>query len=301
MNVQEIKNKIAEMQKHLEFDCDNHQYWYDGKPIISVTQLLKKHNLSKSYDGVDPDILQKAIDRGNAIHEEIARYVNDGIPPMSDEAVKYAQTLTELHYEPVKAEFMVGNDVCAGTVDTLLLFVSWFVVDDHKTGSSVDLKSVTWQNSLYAYFLGLYPDCISRCSHLPKTKKYNYLSLELIPLEEVEKLLECERNGIIYEEPEKHLSVEQSRVLALQKVVEEHQLAIKKANAEMDALKEKILTTMRDNGVLTADFGSVKFTRKLAYTQDRLDTKGFKEKCPKMYARYVKQVQYGESLVITIK
>ena len=52
----------------LEFDKDAHSYRLNGKSVPSVTQLLESNGIS-DFSMVKPDILDRAINYGHAIHE----------------------------------------------------------------------------------------------------------------------------------------------------------------------------------------------------------------------------------------
>lgn len=57
------------------FNKENHTYTLDGKILISVTQLMRKHGLAPDYSGVNEVVLQRKAERGTLIHEEIERYI----------------------------------------------------------------------------------------------------------------------------------------------------------------------------------------------------------------------------------
>ncbi len=57
----------------VEFEEETHQYWVDQKPVISVTQLIKEV-LPSPYKRVDPEILKRAAEKGNALHDAIEHY-----------------------------------------------------------------------------------------------------------------------------------------------------------------------------------------------------------------------------------
>lgn len=52
----------------LEFNENNHTYTFNGKELISTTQLMRKHNLSPNYDMVNPEVLQSKAKKGTLIH-----------------------------------------------------------------------------------------------------------------------------------------------------------------------------------------------------------------------------------------
>ena len=53
------------------FDEKTHTYTDDGKHLISVTQLMKKHGLAPDYSGVSESVLGAKAQRGTLIHKEI--------------------------------------------------------------------------------------------------------------------------------------------------------------------------------------------------------------------------------------
>ena len=48
----------------VKFNKEKHEYSDNGKVLISVTQLLKKHGLSTDFSNVDKDLLNAKAERG---------------------------------------------------------------------------------------------------------------------------------------------------------------------------------------------------------------------------------------------
>jgi len=67
----------------VKFNKKTHKYTLvdsKGKKIsdlISVTQLLKKHEISPDYSQVDEETLNAKARRGTVIHEELEKYINE--------------------------------------------------------------------------------------------------------------------------------------------------------------------------------------------------------------------------------
>jgi hypothetical protein len=62
----------------IEFREDTHEYFLDGRKLISVTQLMRKHGLAPSYDAVPSAVLKAKAERGTLIHKEIEKYIKYG-------------------------------------------------------------------------------------------------------------------------------------------------------------------------------------------------------------------------------
>lgn len=300
----DILSRIEEQQKRIEFDDLMHTYWYDGKNVGSVTQLLQKHKLAPIYENVDTKTLKRACERGNKIHKDIELYVNKENAPKTAETKKYIQMLSDKGIVPIKAEFKVGNEIVCGTCDTLLSGNGKFYIDDHKTGTTVHTDAVRWQGSLYAYLLGIY-DKIDKIvlSHLPKDiEKSKLLFLDKIPLDEIERLLECERNGYIYKEEPKELCIKElAEVEKIQNEIIAYDKIKKGLQEREKQLRETILKAMQENAIYKLETDGVSITRKKSYKISKFDAKSFGEEHKKLYNKYIKESEVAESLLIKIK
>lgn len=73
------------------YDEEWHTYKFNGKIIPSVSRLLD----DGTYDNVNPDILQKAQERGHLIHSEIENYLKRAEMGFTDEFYEFLDILTE--------------------------------------------------------------------------------------------------------------------------------------------------------------------------------------------------------------
>lgn len=60
----------------LTFDPDAHRYRLDGRPVPGVTTILEPLNC---FEGIPPDVLERAAERGRQVHEAIHLYNVDDL------------------------------------------------------------------------------------------------------------------------------------------------------------------------------------------------------------------------------
>ena len=172
------------MNESIRYDAHTHEYWLDyvrkdtkGKAgewttcdyggshqLISVTQLLKKHGISRSYDNIDKEILRAKAERGTLIHKYLENFIKTGEKPIFDvsEIDSFERWLKENNTEHLQSEQIVYSNLVAGTIDLVgyrnckcadhmqssggeLFFV------DFKTSAILDYDACRWQLSLYCY------------------------------------------------------------------------------------------------------------------------------------------------------
>lgn len=300
MTNEQVCERIRQLQPHIQFDELLHKYWYDDKPVISVTQLLGKHNISPSYKGAPASVLKQSAERGTIIHKDIEEWINSGKDPQTSEGMLYQDMLLERGLIPLCAEFFVGNEECCGTCDTLLFKDGEFFIDDHKTGQ-VHENAVRWQCSIYAYLLGIY-DIVKGiwCSHLGKDK-CEMLYFEKISKEEIEALFERERNGVVnYNTLVAQLDANQQEVVDIQRQIEQFAKSIKQLEAKKKEFTDRILENMRQENIDKIICGNISFTRIKATTRQIIDTKALTRDLPDVAEKYKKTTNVGENLRINI-
>ena len=199
------------------FDTKTHTYIDNetSKVLISCTELLKKHNLAPKYDSVDSEILRLASERGTLIHKEIEDYIKKGERGFTKELGNFIKEIQYQEIEILESEQLLHNDIVAGTCDFLYKDKDNKVHRaDFKTTSTIHKDYVAWQLSLY--------------DHLDTTKanyfevwhfdKDGYLTIKQLapkPIKEIEKLLDAERKGEIYQSETMEFQLSSGSVSAL--------------------------------------------------------------------------------------
>lgn len=287
------------------FNKENHTYTLDGKILISVTQLMRKHGLAPDYSGINETVLQRKAERGTLIHEEIERYIKHGELGFTSEQDDFIGFAKELGLKNMRSEQIVNNDLVAGTIDLMAERVAGKatikVLADYKTGTTVDKEAVRWQLSLYERLSGEKFDEFY-VFHL--CEKSKYIPLEHIPAEEVEKLLECERKGEIYKP--RTLMVPSELLAAAEqaeRAVKVAEAAKKEAEANANEIRAQLIAAMEAQGMKsfeTAD-KSMLITYVAPSVRQGLDGELLKKEHPELAQKYVKTSTVKASVRITVR
>lgn len=289
------------------FKEDTHQYFLVDcatgeviKELISVTTLLRKHGLAPDYSGVPNETLQAKAEYGNLVHSEIEKYIKDGEIGFTSELQEFMEHCEKTALKPVKSEFIAYNDIVAGTVDLYGEYAERRnALIDFKTTATLHKEAVRWQLSLYDYLGGNTADVL-QAFHFASPLKV--VDLEPIPLEEIEKLLECERNGEIYKP--KQLTVAGdllAQVAEAEAEIKKFELLKKEVEAKAEVLKQQIVEAMRTQSIKSFENESIKITYIAPTTRETIDSKKLKAEMPEIAAKYTKTSKVKDSVRITLK
>ena len=283
------------------FEEVSHSYMLDDdKLLMGVTELMKKHGLSADYSGIPEATLKKAAEEGTAIHRELQNYEKG-------EAVFASELIDEykkLGLKFVYSEYPVSDyELVASAIDMVYAGKKGAILVDIKTTQKLHRRPLEWQLGIYAYlFKRQNPEIpVDACYCLWIDKKKRTI-LGLVPIEpvseaEVEALLDCERQGLIYEDENDKpdaglvLSGEElvsyvdsyTKIAELKAVIKQIEDGLKTADA-------KLLSYMEENNLeeMKAPGGVIK--RKAAYTQTRVDSAKLKELYPAVFAKVAKEI-----------
>lgn len=138
----------------LEFYNDDHTYFVDGVPVKSITQILHGVFPSK-YSGIDKEVLNKAAQKGTAVHEAIEDYCKTGTEADLPE-VRGFKTLQRLYkFEvlenevPIILEDRTGDPIAAGRLDLVISIDGKMGGADIKRTSVLDKEYLAYQLNLY--------------------------------------------------------------------------------------------------------------------------------------------------------
>lgn len=285
----------------LTFNKKTHVYELGGKPLISVTQLMKKHGLAPDYSNVREDVLQAKAERGEFIHAEIEHYIKAAEIGFSKELQDFIDLCEDNGMTATESEQQVHNDIVAGTLDCRgTLADGTPFLADFKTTSTLHKEAVRWQLSIYNSLAGMPAQKLFVFLLSDKTSKVE--ELEPIAAEEVEALFECERTGTIYQK--KVAEIDQNLVaqaVELQLYIQD--LDEKKKSIEMQekALKEKLKTVMEAQGVKSFENERLKITYVAAFERETIDSTRLKKELPDIAEQYKKKSKTAASVRITLK
>lgn len=285
----------------IRFDEAQHRYFDGEKQLISVTTLMRKHGLAPDYTAVRSDVLQAKAERGTLIHKEIEDFNKTGEVGFTTECLNFADYITNNDIKVAESEFIVNNDICAGTVDLLLHVNNVFIIADIKTTATLHRDAVAWQLSIYNALSG-YGAEAAQAFHFNADGELNVIDIPLKPKEEVERLFECERNGEIYKTELSTIDEKQLAKLArFERMIAEAEQMKKQAEEQRDEIKAAIMAAMEKNGVKTFETDHIKLTYVAPSTRSTIDTARLKKELPQVAEQYTKTSETKASLRITIK
>ena len=181
------------------FDAATHTYTNDGKKLISCTELLHKHHLAPDYSNVNKETLEKSATRGTLIHNEIHEYLTTNQGGFSLELNNFKKYFNSKKLTCLGTEEIVSNDIVAGTYDFLYQDNKGLIHRvDFKTTSNIQTDYVSWQLSIYDYLDTKYKADVIEVWHFdPSTSELKVKKLIRKLDKDIEKLMDCERNGTI--------------------------------------------------------------------------------------------------------
>lgn len=242
----------------MTFDEDNHEYTINGTSFISVTQLLKKYNLSVNYTGIPANVLKQAATRGNAVHKALELFIGGdrsllGIMDEIDLFNNYINA-RNINLGTAKAEqiYYDTHYKVAGTVDFQYLDGNDVVVADFKTTSTLHLDAVAWQLSIYNYLI-CKGDALSY--YFNKLKVFHFVNNKLyvkdvytVDYDAVKALLDANlRNDPVFNYVKTTKVISDADKLLVQQILNElepYEQAVEKLNKELETVLERVKQNM---------------------------------------------------------
>lgn len=148
----------------LEYFDDTHTYLVDGIIVPSITQILKL-KFGNKYKNVSGAVLNRAAEKGTAVHAAIENYCKTG----EDNGLKEVRNfkfLQRAYNFTVKGNeipvilFMNNAPVSAGRLD---LVISMNDLKDGNTGLADIKRTATLDKEYLAYQLNLYRIAYQQC------------------------------------------------------------------------------------------------------------------------------------------
>lgn len=138
----------------LEYYDDEHCYIYNGVILPSITTIMRVKFKNK-YKGVDLKTLNKAAQKGTAVHNAIEQYYKNNVDTPECKELRNMKFLQRLYnFEVVDNEipivlFIDGKPVAAGRLDLVLKLNDKLMLGDIKRTSSLDKEYLAYQLNLY--------------------------------------------------------------------------------------------------------------------------------------------------------
>lgn len=284
----------------------NEHYIIDDKPRLRVTKLLAKHGLATDYSQVDPIVLQNKAQYGTDIHKDIEDYLlgNKNYQNLYEISKTAIDLLKD--YTILESEKRVYNDIVAGTLDILAIKDNDLYVMDVKTTYNLNITSVSWQLSIYAYLLGLDIKGITAI-WLDKSKdSFVLVDLPMVSKDNIELLLDCELKGLNYKEMSIISTQDMEVMYQVFADYDRQEKLLKELKEQKEAFVEKLKNAMVDNNIKSFDNDYLKITYVAPQTRVSYDYKKYLddngiELSPSDLDSIKKETQVKDSVRITIK
>ena len=290
--------------KEIVFCAEDHSYRLGDKILISVTQLLKKHGLSPDYSAVREDVLTAKAARGTLIHKEVEDYLKTGEQGFTSELYDFINIFEENSLNFAASEHIVHNDILAGTIDLIGYTAQGkcdktMYIGDIKTSVAVNKEAVRWQLSLYEYLHGFLFDKMV-VFHLGEKSKM--IEVQRIPREQIEALLECERNGEIYQTQGLVVSPGTlAELCEVESLIKDIETQKKLADERAKTLREEIHKAMQEQGISSFETDDIKITLVEPYTRETIDSKKLKKDLPDIAKQYMQVSTVKGGVRITLR
>lgn len=137
----------------LEYDDESHTYIVDGVIVPSVTQILAV-KFGNKYAEIDAATLQRAAERGTAIHEAIETYCKTGIESAIREVHNFRFLQKHYGFNVLENEtpiIIIDKSIpkAAGRLDLVLDIKGETALADIKTTATLDKEYLAYQLNLY--------------------------------------------------------------------------------------------------------------------------------------------------------
>lgn len=285
----------------LQFNEETHTYSIKNKPLISVTTLLKKHGLAPDYSSVDEEKLKIASDKGVYIHKEIEDFIRHGELGFTTEFDNFLN-IYEKHFmkNAIESEKRVHNSWLAGTIDLVGLNNDGdLILVDIKTTYSLNKEYIAWQLSLYNYLLSYTANKLYVLHLRDETAKL--IEIEPINKAEINNLIQCEEDGVIYTKPKLELNViNHSLLINLQKI-EQAKIKLEKIVEKEKEIKAMLLQQMEEHQIKSHETEYLKISYVGETIRETIDTTKLKKDYPDIAQNYLKVTKVKPNLRITLR
>lgn len=137
----------------LEYIDETHTYIYDGVVLPSITQILRV-KFGNKYDGVSKAILERASEKGTAVHQAIEDFEKQGIESPLPELRNYKFLKKAYNFECIDNEvpvvlFRDDEPIACGRLDLVLTEGDKIGLGDIKRTATLDKNYLAYQLNLY--------------------------------------------------------------------------------------------------------------------------------------------------------
>lgn len=282
----------------------------DGKLLIGVTSLMKKHGLSPDYSGIPKAILEKAAENGTNLHELLENYDNGKPIKETADLRAYIKLKKDNNLSVDCSEYLISNDVVASKIDKVLSDCS---LADLKHTSELHLDALRWQLSIYAYMFEAQNPTL-KVPHLYaihiRSGKAKLIEIERIANKEIERLFACEKQGELYHSPFVEKSFNLCDILNPAETntymenickLADYKKMIERIEETQKILNQKLYDSMEKNKITKVETETFTLSFIAPSVRNSLDVTRLKKDLPDIAEKYNKTTETAGTLRFTYK
>ena len=295
------------VKSEVRFNQEKHKYTLGEKNLNGITAIIERQLFPHKYANIPESVLEKAAERGHAIHGKIELSMTIGGFDDDKDVMNFRSLIGDR--KVITTEYLVSdNEYVASMIDGVFDDGSLY---DIKTTSTLDMQYLSWQLSIYAYLFELQNEGQKAgklyAIWLPKEQygKPRLVEVERIENAEIERLLECDMKGEQFVPSEKY-RVSKNISTDLISGDEVNMIAdlfsrLKELEDAKKELQERIKNAMFNGGIKKFNSDKLDITYIEESTKETFDSKQFKADYPDVYEKYVKTSKVSDSVRIKVK
>lgn len=288
----------------VSFDSENHVYTLPNCKVLSgITCVLNKFISPDKYDAVPTEVLERAKERGTAIHTDIACWIDGFGEADTPEVEAFAEWAKG---KELYSECLVSDGVdFASAIDVVQVIEGNIVhLYDIKTTNVVDEEYCRWQLSIYAYFMYIAGFDVVGASVLHiKDGAIKESPILFVSSDSVKAMLQAYASGEDWRNPYVGTELPEevaNNICVLDQTITGLKEQLKYAEGQLDEFKSRLLEIMKENDLTAIKTEKVAISIKKAYQRTSIDGKKLKDLYPDVAKACEKVTEIAESLTIKI-
>lgn len=289
------------------FDPEAHTYHTpEGVELQGITGMLHRQLFPDEYRDVPQHILDRAAQRGHAVHQLCELADDLGITPEEPDGLAYVRLREEMGLVYRASEYLVSdNRRFASAIDKVYEEGDdAFTLADVKTTYRLNEDYVRWQLSVYAYLFELQNPgarVVRLLALWVRDGRASAFPMERIPSDIVTALLEAEAEGRQFVNPLSMPSTLPEKYRQMEQSIAEIDRQARYWTERKKELMDGIMREMVSAGAYSWEGERIRLTRKKDGIRRSFDQKRLEKDHPDIYAAYVTESPVAGSVTLKIK
>lgn len=289
------------------FDPEAHTYYTpEGVELQGITGMLHRQLFPDEYRDVPQHILDRAAQRGHAVHQLCELADDLGITPEEPDGLAYVRLREEMGLVYRASEYLVSdNRRFASAIDKVYEEGDdAFTLADVKTTYRLNEDYVRWQLSVYAYLFELQNPgarVVRLLALWVRDGRASAFPMERIPSDIVTALLEAEAEGRQFVNPLSMPSTLPEKYRQMEQSIAEIDRQARYWTERKKELMDGIMREMVSAGAYSWEGERIRLTRKKDGIRRLFDQKRLEKDHPDIYAAYVTESPVAGSVTLKIK